>query len=99
VSATYEASNGASGDAQVVKLTNDTGYLWFFDSTNVEAVVKILNACPINNNFWIFAGGLTNVRVTLTVEDTSTGQLWTSINPQGTAFQPVQDVEAFATCN
>ena len=86
------------GQAHVVKLTDETGYFWFFSDTNVEAVIKVLNACTFNQKFWVFAGGLTNVQTTLTVTDSSTGVVKTYANPQGTAFQPVQDTSAFATC-
>ncbi|HSS77993.1 MAG TPA: hypothetical protein VLV54_14780 [Thermoanaerobaculia bacterium] len=34
-----------------MKLTDETGYLWFFSNTNVEAVVKVLNACSFNQRF------------------------------------------------
>lgn len=87
------------GAAQAVKLTDETGYLWFFSASNVEMVVKVLDACSYNQRFWIYAGGLTNVQVTLTVTDTTTGTVKTYSNPQGTAFQPIQDTNAFATCN
>ena len=33
---------------------------------NVEMVVKMLDGCPITNHWWVFAGGLTDVEVTLT---------------------------------
>ena len=82
-----------------MKLTDETGYLWFFDAGNVEMVVKVLDACSLNQRFWIFAGGLTNVQVTLTVTDTVKGAVKTYTNPQGTPFQPIQDTGAFATCN
>ncbi len=98
IEATYETTSGASGSAQVVKLTDETGYLWFFSATNVEAVVKVLNACGLNNRFWVFAGGLTNVRTVITVTDTKTGAVKTYVNPQVKAFQPIQDTSAFATC-
>jgi hypothetical protein len=81
-----------------VKLTSDSGYLWFFGSANIEAVVKVLDGCGTNNRYWVFAGGLTNVRVVLKVTDTMTGLIKKYVNPQGTAFQPIQDVSAFATC-
>jgi len=86
------------GQAQTVKLTDETGYLWFFSNTNVEVVVKVLDACPLNQKFWVFAAGLTNVQVTLTVTDTSNGTAKTYDNPQGAAFQPILDSSAFATC-
>ncbi len=98
VEGTFQAPDGQIGSAKTVKLTEETGYFWFFSDTNVETVVKVLNACTFNQRFWVFAGGLTNVRTTLTVTDTATGQVRTYQNPQGTAFQPIQDASAFATC-
>jgi len=101
VRASYWTPQDGSGDGQVVKLTDDSGYLWFFNSTNIEAIVKVLNGCPTTiHRYWNFAGGLTNVRVLLSVTDTgvSPPQTKAYINPQGTAFQPIQDTEAFATC-
>jgi hypothetical protein len=98
VEATFETAGGLSGKAQVVKLTDETGYLWFFSATNVEAVVKVLNACTFNQRFWVFAGGLTDVRVVITVTDTQTNAIRTYTNPLGRAFQPIQDTSAFATC-
>jgi len=97
VKATYEAST-SSGIAQAVRLTDETGYFWFFSSSNVEAFVKVIDGCSYNNSYWFFAGGLTNVHAALTVTDTATGVVRTYSNPQGTAFQPIQDTSAFATC-
>lgn len=94
VEATFTTSSGP-GTANVVKLTDETGYLWFFSSTNVEAVVKVLNGCGLNNSYWVFAGGLTDVNTTLKVTDVRSGVVKTYTNPQGTPFQPIQDVNAF----
>ena len=58
-----------SGLGTPVAITGDTGYFWFFNAENVEAVVKVLNGCAINNRYWVFAGGLTDVAVRLTVKD------------------------------
>jgi hypothetical protein len=93
-----QASFGSSGTAQVVKLTDDTGYLWFFSSSNVEAVIKILNGCGLGGHYWVFAGGLTNVNVTITVTDTQAHVSRTYTNPPNTTFLPIQDTSAFATC-
>ncbi|MBV8199808.1 MAG: hypothetical protein JOZ15_04205 [Acidobacteria bacterium] len=98
VTATFDAGGGNSGAAHAVALTSDTGYLWFFSDTNVEAVVKVLDGCGLNSRWWVFAGGLTNVAVTLTVTDTKTNTVKTYHNPAGTPFQPIQDTSAFATC-
>ena len=61
-------------------------------------VIKVLNACPLNQRYWVFAGGLTDVKVVVTVRDSQTGKIVTYINPSGTKFQPIQDTSAFATC-
>ena len=97
VEATYRTGSGQTGQGQVVELTADTGYLWFFNASNVEVVVKVLNACGING-YWVFAGGLTDVQVTLTVTDTKTGAVRQYTTPLGQAFQPIQDTSAFSTC-
>jgi hypothetical protein len=91
-------ANGTTGAGHAVSLTSDTGYFWFFAETNVEVVVKVLNACDYNQRYWFFAGGLTNVKVRLTVTDTRTGTIKIYDNPQRTPFRPVQDTNAFATC-
>ena len=97
VRATWRLRNGQSGAGNMIPLTSDTGYFWFFDPANVEVVVKVLNACT-RGNYWVFASGLTNVQVTLTVTDTQSGVTRTYQNPQGTPFQPIQDTRAFSTC-
>jgi len=100
VRATWATADGAQGTAHVVKLTADTGYLWFFNPANVEAVVKVINGCGIvpGAAHWVFAGGLTDVSVVLTVTDSRTGGARTYVNPPGKAFQPIQDTSAFPTC-
>ncbi len=98
ISATWRANDGSSGQGHAVSLTSDTGYFWFFSSNNVEVVIKVLDACGFNQKKWVFAGGLTNVNVVITVRDTKTGTVRTYTNPVNTAFQPIQDTGAFATC-
>ncbi len=95
----YVDRRGNSGGGNPIRLTDDTGYFWFFSDDNVELVIKVLNGCRLNDRFWIFAAGLTDVEVTLRVEDTETNQVWDFKNPQGNAFPPVQDTSAFATCD
>ena len=92
------AAGGQSGVATPVPRTVDTGYLWFFKASNLEVVVKVLNGCSLNSRYWVFAGGLTNVQVDLTVTDLAHGTPKVYHNLQGTAFQPIQDTAAFATC-
>jgi hypothetical protein len=96
VSATWRKPNGQTGTATAVRLTDETGYFWFFDPNNVEMILKILDGCSLSNRFWVFAAGLTNVRVDIRVEDLQTGSVKTYQNPQNTAFRPIQDTSAFA---
>jgi hypothetical protein len=98
VTTTFRTTTGESGSGQAVSLTDDTGYFWFFNASSVEAVVKLIDGCALGDHYWVFASGLTNVRVVLTVTDTKTGQTKTYTNPLGHTFEPVQDTAAFATC-
>jgi len=95
----WATNQGTSGVGMAVELTPDTGYFWFFEESNVEMVIKVLDACSFADRFWVFAGGLTNVEVNITVSDSFTGQVRTFRNPQLTAFQPIQNTDAFDTCD
>lgn len=96
VTANFTTAQDGTRDAQAApELTADTGYFWFFEPDNVEMVVKVLEACPVNGFRWVFAGGLTNVQVQMTVRDTETGLARIYSNPQGMAFDPIQDTGAF----
>ena len=64
---------GATGQAQAVPLTGDTGTFWFFDPANLELMVKVLDAQGVNGHFWVFYGALSDVEYTITVTDTATG--------------------------
>ena len=98
VTAEWATAGGATGRGGSIPLTADTGAFWFFDPANVEMVVKLLDGCGLNEHFWVFAGGLTDTEVQLTVVDTETGIAGTWFNPEGTLLSPVQEVEAFETC-
>ena len=92
VRATYQDYGGHTGDGQAVPLTFDTGHFWFFGAANVETVVKMVSFCGGgSNNVAVYAGGLTDVQVTLTVTDVLTGLVKTYTNPLGTPFQLIRD--------
>ncbi|HUP24482.1 MAG TPA: hypothetical protein VNB06_16255 [Thermoanaerobaculia bacterium] len=98
VEASFREPGGPRTDAESVKLTSDTGYFWFFDEENVEVVVKVLDACAINNRYWVFAGGLTDVDVELEVRDSVTGKSVTYRNSQGQPFAQIRDTSAIDAC-
>jgi hypothetical protein len=76
------------------RLSADTGYFWFFNSANVELVVKVLDGTAINGHYWVFYGALSNVNYSIRVTDTQTGARKVYDNPQG-LMASVGDTEAF----
>ena len=88
-------TNAGTGSATAVPLTGDTGSFWFFSSNNLEGIFKLVTGCPLNNFYWFFGGGLTNVKVTLRVFDRLTGLAKIYENPANNAFLPIQDTAGF----
>lgn len=99
ITATWRTRSG-SGVAAFAPLTADSTSLSFSNPDNVEAVVKVLDACTQQQrpSYWIFAAGLTNVEVALTVLDTEIGVGKTYTNPLGQPFAPILDTSALPTC-
>lgn len=87
-------AQGTSGLGNAVALTSDTGHFWFFNSANIELVIKVLDARVLNGKFWVFYGALSDVEYTITVTDTVTGAVKTYFNPQG-RLASVADTSAF----
>ena len=71
----WKNGTGATGNAGALPDSASTGLLWFFDPTNVEMVVKVLDGRPINGKFWVFFGALSDVESWVKVTDTQTGQV------------------------
>jgi glucose/arabinose dehydrogenase len=94
----WETAEGPFGRGQAVPLTPDSGYFWFFDATNVEVIVKVLDACVPFEHYWVFAAGLTNVGTQITVGDLAVRQVRRYDTVAGPAFPPRLDTAAFATC-
>jgi hypothetical protein len=87
-------NQGTSGNGAAIPLTLDTGAFWFFQPSNLELMVKVLDGRPVNGFFWVFYGALSNVQYTITVTDTVTGAVRQYTNPQNT-MASVGDVTAF----
>ena len=51
-----------------------TGFFWFFNPSNVELAVKMLDGRALNGHFWLLYGGLSDVEYEITVTDTVTGR-------------------------
>ncbi len=90
--------SGASIPANGLARSGDSGLFTFFTPDNWELLVKVLDGCGINGNYWVFTAGTTNVEYILTITDTDTGEVKTYTNPLGQAAAAVTDIEAFASC-
>src|SRR5262249_4807597 len=68
------AGNGL-GSAIPLAGNPSSGLFYFFSASNIEMLIKALNACaPPFNDYWVFFAATTNVQFTVTVVDTMTGQ-------------------------
>jgi hypothetical protein len=94
VSVNWATTDGRTGSGNAVALTDDTGYFWFFDSANVELVVKVLDARTVNGHFWVFYGALSNIQYTITVTDSTNNATRNYNNPQST-LSSFADTSAF----
>jgi hypothetical protein len=98
VSVKYDArqSGNGQGAGKVLLESRDAAKFWFFDAANVELLVKVLDGCGLNNKFWVFSAGLTNVGVELTVTDSKNGTTRVYTNPQNKSYPPSFDTSAFS---
>jgi hypothetical protein len=90
----WATADGRSGSGTAVPLTSDTGYFWFFSSSNIELVVKVLDGRGINGYHWVFYGALSDVSYTITVTNRLTGVSRSYTNDQGN-LASVADTQAF----
>jgi lysyl endopeptidase len=92
--------DGVPKDANVVQgvATTQSGLFYFLDPTNWEFLIKVLDACALNNRYWVFFAGTTNVGFTVTVTDTATGLFQPYSNNAGQPANAITDTNAFATC-
>jgi plastocyanin len=93
------SAGGGSGFAVPLASAPASGLFYFFDPTNIEMLIKVLNACvPPFNHYWVYFAATTNVEFATVVTDTQNGQTRAYFNPLNRAAVPVQDGNAFATC-
>ncbi|HSS52037.1 MAG TPA: metallophosphoesterase [Thermoanaerobaculia bacterium] len=97
--ATWRDAAGHTGTARLAApATDGSGLFWFFSADNWELMVKVIDGCALNDRYWVYAAGTTDVEYTLTVTDTLTGRTARYENPLGRASPAVTDTEAFPTC-
>jgi hypothetical protein len=97
--AAWRDFDGNSGSARAATPASDgSGLFWFFSPQNWELLVKVIDACTLNDRFWVYAAATTNVAYTLTVTDTVSGRTARYENPLGRRSPAVTDISAFDTC-
>jgi hypothetical protein len=74
---------GTDLPAPVIRITGDTGAVYFFSPGNVELILKVVDGTAVNGKRWVFVAALTDVAYTLTIRDLLTGALQTYSRPQG----------------
>ncbi len=60
---------GAGHDATAVRLTEESGQFWFFDPSNPEVTVKLVDGTGFNHHWWVFVSSMTDLGFTLTVRN------------------------------
>ena len=105
ITVTYSTAQGGglSGSARAIALSSlgvtKGGLFWFFGADNPELLVKVLDACGLNDRFWVFLTAGTNVGFTAGVTDTVTGATRVYTNPDLTPHVPVQDTPIGLPCS
>lgn len=99
VSVEWADFQGNSGPGHRVPVaSDDSGLFWFFHPENWEMLVKVLDACPLDGHFWVFAAAATNVEYTLTISDLVAHQTRIFRNDLGDTARALTVTDAFPTC-
>lgn len=98
VTAEFRTEGGPRGAARALPINGGAGGFYFFAPENLELTVKVLDACGLTASHWLFASGMTNLEVLVTITDTWTGDTREVFNPLGKAFESVIDTRAFLAC-
>ena len=74
-----------------------SGIFSFFESSNWEVVVKVLDNCGgTTNNYWVFSAGATSLEWSLTVTDTVSQAVQSYTIPAGSTGGRITNTMAFA---
>jgi hypothetical protein len=98
VEVTWRNYANQTGHGQAVPFRNDSGLFWFFGPSNIEMLIKVINACGFNQRYWVYAAATTDVEYTLTVTDTVANTSRQYYNTLGNRAAAITDSSAFATC-
>jgi hypothetical protein len=94
----WEDFDGNTGPFNVIPASDGSGLIWFFDESNIEILVKMIDGCQFNDHFWVFFAATTNLGFTMEVTDLVSGEVQVYENDAGTVPIATTDTTAFDTC-
>jgi hypothetical protein len=75
----HDPRSGSDGAGHAIPQKDGFGYFslptFTFDATFPEVFVKMVDGRAVNNSFWVFHSGLTDLEYTLTITDTTNGSV------------------------
>jgi hypothetical protein len=89
------AERTGAGQAVPLPANEGSGLLWFFAPDNAEITLKVLDACTLNDRWWVFLSSSSTVQYDVTLTDTRTHQQRHYQNARGDTPALVADTEAF----
>lgn len=90
---------GTTAPARPVAPSSDSSGVFTFANPDHWAVlVNVVDACPSNDHFWVFAASTSTNITRVEVTDLKGGAQKIYFNPLGEPAPPIQDTQAFATC-
>lgn len=79
---------GAWRWAEIAVRSGDSAVFHFFGADNLEVFAKVLDGCAVDRTVWVYASGLTDLPVTLSVLRARTHELEHFDVPDGTVLRP-----------
>ena len=90
----WRTADGNTGRGTLVRRSTQSATVWFFQPSNVELIVKVLDGRALNNAFWVFSSALSDVEYWIKVTDRESGRVRVWHNRQG-QVRGLADTQAF----
>jgi hypothetical protein len=89
-------NHASDGQAVPVRFGSvDSSFFWFFNQTNFEVMVKVLNGCGVNGHWWVFFAATTNQGFQVQVGDGISQLVRTYNRSLGPPSAATTDTQAF----
>lgn len=76
--------------------SEQSAILYFFERSNAEVLIKLLDGCAINGHRWAFVAPVTTLAFNLSIVPPGGGKAWTHENRLDQTAAAKSDIEAFA---